>query len=131
MAFTSSPTSSPLSTLSTNRVINTGLGLKQLSTSPEEIFEMVKGMEMMKTGGNAESMDMAIMAEDGKEMLVKLRLFYLGAVYSTKDMMEVENETPGREILERGGRYFITSSSLKINFNAKLQIKRYLLGEDI
>ena len=47
---------------------------------------------------------MAMLVGDGKEMLVKLRLFYLGVVYSMKDSMEVENETSGRESLERGGR---------------------------
>ena len=43
---------------------------------------------------------MAMLVGDGKEMLVKIRLFYLGVVYR----MEVENETSGRESLERGGR---------------------------
>ena len=54
--------------------------------------------------GQGDAQNMAMLVGDGKEMLVKLRLFYLGVVYSMKDSMEVENETSGRESLERGGR---------------------------
>jgi hypothetical protein len=54
--------------------------------------------------GHGDAQNMAMLVGDGKEMLVKLRLFYLGVVYSMKDRMEVENETSGRESLERGGR---------------------------
>jgi hypothetical protein len=92
--FTSSPTSS-LSTLSTNRVVSPGnspFGLKQLS---REIFEMVNGMGMMKTE-EILSMDMAMMVGEGKEMMVHLRLFYLGVVHGKNDRMEVENKTLGR-----------------------------------
>ena len=55
------------------------LGLNQLS---KEILEkkskMVKGMEMMN--GESVDMSMAIMLGEGKEVMVQLRLFYLGVV---------------------------------------------------
>ena len=41
-------------------------------------------------------MDMAMMVGEGKEMMVQLRLFYLGVVHGKKDRMEVENKTLGR-----------------------------------
>ena len=53
-----------------------------------------------------------MMVEDGKEMLVKLRFFYPGVVYSMKDRMEVENETPGRGSLERRERCWETKENL-------------------
>ena len=90
--FTSSPTSS-LSTLSSSRVVspdNTPLGLKQLSRSHRGILEkkakMVKGMGMMESEENDESMDMAMMV----------------VVHSMKDMVNVEIETPERENFGRG-----------------------------
>ena len=49
---------------------------------------MVKSMGMIKTE------DIAIMVNDGKEML------YRGLVHSMKEWMDVENETPGTENLE-------------------------------
>ena len=95
--FSSSPTSS-LSTLSSSRVIspdNTPLGLKQLSRSHRGILEkkakMVKGMGMIEAEENDESMDMAILGEEGNEAMVQL-----------KDRVKVEIETPGRESLEEG-----------------------------
>ena len=88
--FTSSPTSS-LSTLSTSRVLspdNTPLGLKQLNRSPREILEkkakMVKDMGRLDTKDEDESMDMDMMVGEEKEVMVQLRLFYLGVVNSMK-----------------------------------------------
>ena len=96
--FTSSPTS---------RVVSpdkSPLGLKQLSRSPREILEkkakMVKGMAMIEADEIDESMELAMMVGEEKEVMVQLRLFYLGVVHSIKDRSEVENETPGRGSLE-------------------------------
>ena len=70
--YTPSPTSS-IFTLSTIRVGspgNTPLGIKQLSRSPREILKkkakIVKGMGMIETEENYESMDMAIMVGQGR-----------------------------------------------------------------
>ena len=93
--FTSSPTSS-LSTLSTSKVVsrdNTPLGLKQLSRSPREILEkkanMARGMGMMEAE-EKDSMDMAMMAGEGKQVMVLLRLFHLGVVNSLEEQGGVE-----------------------------------------
>ena len=106
--FTSSPTSS-LSTLSTSRVLspdNTPLGLKQLNRSPREILEkkvkMVKDMGRLDIKDKDESMEMGIMVGEGKEVMVQLRLSYLGVVNSMKSRVEMrKSETPGGEILEK------------------------------
>ena len=104
--FTSSPTSS-LSTLSISRVVspdNTPFGLKQLSRYPREILEkkakMVKGMGMMEAKENDESMDMAIIVGERLEVMVQLKLFYLGVVHSME-----EEYGPGLEegVREVGG----------------------------
>ena len=49
-------------------------------------------------------MDMAMMVGEGLEVMVQLKLFYLGVVLSMKNRVEVENETSGRESLEEGRR---------------------------
>ena len=42
------------------------------------------------------SKDMTMMVGEGKEMMLQLRLSYLGVVHGKKDRMEVENKTLGR-----------------------------------
>ena len=48
------------------------------------------------------NMSMAMMLGEEKEVLVQLRLFYLGMVNSMKDNVEVENVRHGRDSLEEG-----------------------------
>ena len=97
--------------MSTSRVVSPDISplcLRQLSRSHREILEkkskMVKGIEMMKAEENGENMDMslAMMLGEGKEVMVQLRLFYLGVVRRMKDRVKEETETHGRERLEDG-----------------------------
>ena len=61
-------------------------------------------MGMMKAEENEVSMNMsmAMMLGEEKEVLVQLRLFYLGMVNSMKDNVELENVRHGRDSLEEG-----------------------------
>ena len=72
---------------------------------------MVNGMGMMKTE-EILSMDMAMMVGEGKEMMVHLRLFYLGVVHGKNDRMEVENKTLGRGAEDDGEETSIPSLPL-------------------
>ena len=112
-----SPTSS-LSKLTTSctRVAcqdNTHLGLKQLGRSPREIFEkkaqIVRGMRKIEEE-TKKRMNIAMwwVVEEGKEVMVELRLLYFVVVSSMimKNRVEVKkNEPPlGEKVWKRKGR---------------------------